>query len=100
MPVSASRSAGSGRSPAASACRNSARRDSTRRVLKRRSSSGWRSSSASSEPRMASAGMARRLLWKFSRIARAWARGVGAPAGGSSTRSEPITAAASSALFR
>ena len=49
---------------------------------------------------MASAGMARRLLWKFSRIARAWARGVGASAGGSSTRSEPITAATSSALFR
>jgi hypothetical protein len=37
--------------------------------------------------------MARRLRWKFSRIARAWARGVGAPAGGSSTRSARITAA-------
>ena len=49
---------------------------------------------------MASAGVARRLLWKFSRIARAWARGVGALAGGSSTRSETITPAASSALFR
>jgi hypothetical protein len=47
---------------------------------------------------MASAGMARRLSRKFSRMARAWARGVGAAAGGSWTRSEPITAAASSAL--
>jgi hypothetical protein len=65
MLVSASRSADSGRSPAASACRSSARLGSTRRVLKRWSSSGWRSSSVSSEPRMASPGVARRLLWKF-----------------------------------
>ncbi len=49
---------------------------------------------------MASAGVVRRLRWKFSRIARAWARGVGPAVGGSSTRSEPITKAASSALFR
>ena len=81
MLVSASRSAKSGRPPAASACRSSARRGSTMRVLTWFSNSGWRSSSASSEPRMASAGMARRLLWKFSRIASAWARGVGGVGG-------------------
>jgi pimeloyl-ACP methyl ester carboxylesterase len=55
---------------------------------------------ASSEPRMPSAGVARRLPWRSSRIARAWARGDEAPTGGSSTRSPPMTAAASSALFR
>ncbi len=40
MLVSASRSADWGKSPAASACRSSARRGSTRRVLNTRSSSG------------------------------------------------------------